>query len=149
MKYTIIKTREQYNLYCKNLETLLCENTTNIDTEEEAELLTFLIEKWDAEHNTFNKVDPIKLLKYIMEENSLKESDLATVLQVSKHVVTEILSYKKGLSKEIIIKLAAHFKLSQEAFNKPYKLISPLNVHLRNASVMNTIKHIDLSISDS
>jgi len=34
------------------------------------------------------------------------------------------------------------FKLSQEAFNRPYKLIVPENAHLRNASVMNTTKRM-------
>jgi HTH-type transcriptional regulator / antitoxin HigA len=52
------------------------------------------------------------------------------------------LNYKKGLSKEVIRTLAAHFKLSQEAFNRPYKLRSPLNSHLKNASVMNTTKEL-------
>jgi hypothetical protein len=37
---------------------------------------------------------------------------------------------------------AAHFKVSQEAFNRPYKLVAPINAHLKNASVMNTKKKI-------
>jgi HTH-type transcriptional regulator/antitoxin HigA len=32
--------------------------------------------------------------------------------------------------------------MSQEAFNKPYKLISPINTHLKDASVMNTPKQL-------
>jgi HTH-type transcriptional regulator/antitoxin HigA len=124
---------------------LLINDKISKQTEDEAELLTLLIEKWDAEHNTFKDVDPVQLLKYLMEEHSLKSTDLVNILQVSKSLVSEILNYKKGLSKEVIRKLAAYFKLSQEAFNKPYKLHSPLNAHLRNASVMNTTKTIDIS----
>ena len=53
-----------------------------------------------------------------------------------------MLNYKKGLSKQVIRKLADHFKVRQEAFNRPYKLVSPVNTHLRNASVMNTTKEL-------
>ena len=142
LQYKIIKNRKQYDEYCKKLEQLLDSSTQNKQAEEEMELLTFLIEKWDAEHNTFSDVDPISLLKYLMTEHKLRSKDLADLLDISKSLVSEILSYKKGLSKEIIRKLSAHFKLTQEAFNKPYKLITPLNAHLRNASVMNTTKQI-------
>jgi HTH-type transcriptional regulator / antitoxin HigA len=142
LKYKIIKTRKEYDKYCKILEQLLDHNPGSKQDEEEAELLTFLIEKWDNEHNTFTEVDPISLLKYLMAEHRMKPKDLVVILEVSKSLVSEILSYKKGLSKDIIRKLAGHFKLTQEAFNKPYKLVTPLNTHLRNASVMNTTKQI-------
>lgn len=143
LKYKIIKTRKQYDEYCNNLEALLGKPLKNKHAEEEAELLTFLIEKWDAEHTTFSDIDPIALLKYLMTEHNLKAKDLVNILGISKGLVSEILSYKKGLSKDIIRKLAGHFKMSQEAFNRPYKLISALNVHLRNASVMNTTKNVE------
>ena len=67
---------------------------------------------------------------------------MAELLSVSKGLVSDILNYKKGLSKEIIRILAEQFKVAQEAFNRPYKLISPLNSHLKNASVMNTPKDL-------
>ena len=142
LKYKIVKNRRQYDEYCKILERLLDSNANSKQSEDEIELLTFLIEKWDQEHNTFSEVDPVSLIKYLMAENKLKSKDLVTILGISKSLVSEILNYKKGLSKEIIRKLSGHFKLTQEAFNKPYKLITPLNTHLKNASVMNTTKQI-------
>ncbi len=142
LKYKIIKDRRQYDEYCKTLEMLLEDNQQSSNNEEEVDLLTFLIEKWDEEHNTFTEVDPVSLLKYLMVENKLKPKDLVAILGVSKSLVSEILGYKKGLSKEIIRRLSSHFKLAQEVFNKPYKLITPLNTHLRNAGVMNTTKRI-------
>jgi HTH-type transcriptional regulator/antitoxin HigA len=75
-----------------------------------------------------------------MAEHQLKSKELADLLGVGKSFISEILSYKKGFSKENIWKLARHFKVKQELFNRPYKLISPANSHLRNASVMNTLK---------
>jgi HTH-type transcriptional regulator / antitoxin HigA len=142
LKYKIIKTEEQYNDYCVVLENLLAKNDPFVT--DDIELLTYLIEKWDNEHNTFDELNPIELLHELMHENNLKAKDLVDILKVSKGLISDILNYKKGLSKEIIRLLAIHFKVSQEAFNRPYKLKNAANSHLRNASVMNTTKKIEL-----
>ena len=141
IKYTIIKNREQYNSYCDQLETLL--NLENDEAlQDEIDLLTLLIEKYDEEHNTFKETDPITLLRSFMKDHRLKPQDMTGILGISKGYVSDILNYKKGLSKQVIRKLADHFKVRQEAFNRPYKLVSPVNTHLRNASVMNTTKEL-------
>jgi HTH-type transcriptional regulator/antitoxin HigA len=72
----------------------------------------------------------------------MKSKDLVDLLGISKGYVSEILNYKKGLSKEIIRKLANRFKMSQEAFNRPYKLKVAVNNRFRHASVKNTKKKV-------
>jgi HTH-type transcriptional regulator/antitoxin HigA len=144
LKYKIIKSKIQYKEYCKKLEELVMSSQTK-SIKEEVELLTFLIEKYDEEHNTFEELDPIQLIHSLMEDHQLKAKDLVEILGVGKGMISDILHYKKGLSKEIIRILASHFKLSQEAFNRPYKLKSEYNIHLRNASVMNTPKELVLA----
>lgn len=140
LKYTIIKSQEQYKNYCEFLEVLVSKDKDEV--QDEIELLTLLIEKWDNEHNSFNDSSPIDLLKALMEEHDLKPKDLATILDLSKGTISKILNYHKGLSKETIRKLSDYFKLSQEAFNRPYKLINEVNRHFRNASLMNTKKNM-------
>ena len=142
LKYKLIKTEKQYNTYCAELERLLQNGAKNKSVKEELELLCLLIEKWDSEHNTFEKLDPVELLKSLMALNGLKAKDLVEELSISKGLVSDILNYKKGLSKETIRKLALYFKVSQEAFNRPYKIISPLNSHLKNEGIMNTPKNL-------
>jgi len=147
LKYTIIRNRAQYNEYCQILETLVessstVRQTVNKSVLEEIDLLTLLIEKWDEEHNSFNELDPIRLLRSFMNDHNMKAKDLVDLLEVSKGYVSDILNYKKGLSKVVIRKLSKHFKVSQEAFNRPYKLVSPVNSRLRNASIMNTKKEM-------
>ncbi len=126
LKYTVIKNEEQYDKYCKELRELLIQNkkVRNTDIEDQIDLLTLLIENWDEQHNTLGDLDPVQLLKSLMKENNLKSKDLIEILKVSKGMVSSILNYRRGLSKENIRLLSAHFKLSQEAFNRPYKLIS-------------------------
>ena len=137
LKYKVIKTEEQYWQYC-NLVEKLVDKETNDQQEDEIELLTFLIEKWDEDHQLSQQSDPVTLLKYLMEENNMKPKDLAALLAVNKSVVSEILNYKKGFSKEIIRKLAERFKVKQEAFNRIYPLIlSDKTKSLKKLSVEN------------
>jgi len=142
LKYKVIKTDNQYQEYCATLEKLLNTEISN-SNQDEVELLTLLIEKWDHEHNSFEDANPIELLKSLMSEHKLKSKDLVEILGVSKGLVSDILNYKKGLSKEIIRTLSSYFSVNQEAFNRSYKLKSPINAHLRNASVMNSPKLLE------
>ena len=145
LKYTIIKTEEQYANYCDILEKLLQKDDSSFV--DEIELLTLLIEKWDNENSSFSDLNPVELLKSLMQENNLKAADLTQILQLSKGTVSKILNYRKGLSKETIRKLAEHFNVSQEAFNRPYKLKNEVNRQFRNASLMNTEKDLGASLA--
>jgi len=145
LKYTVIKNQKQYDEYCDILEELI--STDDDKFSDEIELLTILIEKWDSEHNAFEDVDPIELLKSLMESNSLKAKDLVEVLDLSKGTISKILSYQKGLSKETIRKLSNYFNISQEAFNRPYKLVNEVNKRFRNASLMNTRKKLNKELA--
>lgn len=138
LKYKVIKNEEQYRVYCNILEELIINRSKSID--DEIELLTLLIEKWDNEHNTFGDSSPVELLKALMAEHNLKAKDLSEILDLSKGTISKILNYHKGLSKDTIRKLSAYFGLSQEAFNRPYKLKQKVNRRLRNANRLNTIE---------
>jgi len=120
LKFKVIKSRKQYDEYCASLERLVFSDS--IKNQDEIELLNLLIEKWDRENNSMNDLSPIELLKSMMEENNLRSKDLVDILSLSKGTVSKILNYQKGLSKETIRKLALFFSLSQESFNRPYKL---------------------------
>ena len=120
--YKVIKTSRQYYQYCEILAGLAVIKTKSQDQKDAMELLTLLIEKWDNDHNTFPEASPIELLRHLMEVNKLKSTDMAAILGVSKSLFSDILNYRRGLSKEVIRKLADYFKVRQEAFNRPYNL---------------------------
>ena len=140
LKYKIIKSRKQYNAYCKILEELVFSDRKADN--DEIELLTLLIEKYDDEHYPLPDIDPIELLKSLMADHKLRAKDLTEILGLTKGTVSKILNYQKGLSKETIRRLSDRFKLSQEAFNRPYKLKDPVNRKYKNAALMNTRKRI-------
>jgi HTH-type transcriptional regulator/antitoxin HigA len=109
LKYIVIKSDKQYYKYCDILEELVFSD--NIDYLEEIELLTLL-----------------------MEDHRLSAKDLAEIIGLTKGTVSKILNYQKGFSKETIRKLSAHFKLRQEAFNRPYSLVGQAQKDLQKAS---------------
>jgi HTH-type transcriptional regulator/antitoxin HigA len=132
LKYKIIKSDAQYLKYCDKLEELADGKKKSKAITDEIELLNLLIKKYDDEHKTFDDADPIGLLKSLMKDYKMKAVDLATLLTVSEGLVSDMLKYKKGLSKETIRILADRFRLSQEAFNRPYKLKNVVDPKLQN-----------------
>jgi HTH-type transcriptional regulator/antitoxin HigA len=116
---------KQYKEYCNALEELVMAKKKTRDHRDAIDLLTLLIEKWDEEHNSLSEADPVEILGYLMKESGLKAVDLAGELGVSKSLISDILNYRRGISREVIRKLADRFKVSQELFNRPYELNSP------------------------
>ncbi len=146
LKYKVITSKSQYKEYCNVLEDLVFSGAKDRNTKEEIALLTLLIEKWDAEHLSSTVSDPVQLLRSFIKDHNLKAKDLVDILGISKGYVSDILNYKKGFSKEVIRKLADHFKVSQEAFNRPYKLVAPGNVRVRSVNAGNRKKQRAVSV---
>lgn len=144
LKYTVIKNKTQYRKYCNTLERLVENRANNKSIAAEIDLLTLLIERWDAEHNRFMDMDPVKLIHSFMAEHNMKARDLVKLLKVSKGYVSDILHFKKGLSKEVIRGLSAFFKVSQEAFNRPYKLDTSHKLKSKNKRASTTRKSLVL-----
>jgi HTH-type transcriptional regulator/antitoxin HigA len=142
LKYKIVTTEKQYDKYCKTLEALVFLPKKTKSIKEEIDLLTLLVEKYDEEHYPFELADPIVLLKSLMKDHKMKAVDLARLLEVSEGLVSDMLNYKKGLSKDTVRILSEKFKLNQEAFNRIYELKVPANAKFKNPKMMNTRKKL-------
>jgi HTH-type transcriptional regulator/antitoxin HigA len=105
LKYKIIASKSQYKEYCNQLEQLIAVKPQDRNTKDEIALLTLLIEKWDAEHSSFTALNPIQLLQSFIKDHKIKAKDLVSILGISKGYVSDILNYKKGLSKEVITQI--------------------------------------------
>ncbi|CAN5756858.1 hypothetical protein BH20ACI4_BH20ACI4_23620 [soil metagenome] len=79
------------------------------------ELLAVLIEDYEDEHYPIPDLPPNEFLKYLMEENSLKQSDLLHIFG-SSGIASEVVNGKRAISKTQAKKLAEHFKVSAELF---------------------------------
>jgi HTH-type transcriptional regulator/antitoxin HigA len=120
LKYKIIKSRTQYNTYCDLFEDLVSIKQKSREIREEIELLALLILKYEEEK--LEDSDPIQVLHSLMENREMKAKDLVEILNLSKGLISDILNYRKSLSKNVIRILAEHFQISQDRFNRPYKL---------------------------
>jgi len=142
LKYKVITSDKQYDKYCKTLEDLVFSSPKTKANKEEIALLTLLIEKYDEENSTFKLSDPITLLRSLMKDHKMKAVDVANLLDVSEGLVSDMLNYKKGLSKDTIRILSERFALNQEAFNRPYALHVPVSPKCKDAKMMNYRKKL-------
>ena len=121
LKYTVIKSEEQYYEYCNLLEEIDFSDEAD-EREDEIELLALLIRTWDNEHRLAKEMDPVELIKSLKQDHDLSQNDLAEIAGVGKSYISEILNYKKRMSKMVIRNLAEHFKIQQSALNQDYRL---------------------------
>jgi HTH-type transcriptional regulator/antitoxin HigA len=125
LQYTLIKSEKQYFKYCDEVEALLELKKRTKDQEDTLDLLTLLIEKYDDDHDTSEDILPVELIKYMMQNHKMKPVDLARLLGVSKSLMSDVLNYRRAISKVMVRKLAERFGMRQEAFNRPYWLKVP------------------------
>ena len=79
------------------------------------DLLELLIEDYDnktiSEIGNHTDMEPVELLKSLMSEHNLTKSELARKVGVSRQLITEIVNYKRNISKRMVMKLADFFKM--------------------------------------
>jgi HTH-type transcriptional regulator/antitoxin HigA len=89
----------------------------NLSPEEDKllDLLSNLVEEYEDEHYLFPEVPRNEILKFLIEENSLKQKDLVHIFG-SSGIASEVVSGKRSISKTQAKKLAEFFKVSVELF---------------------------------
>jgi len=87
------------------------------DQEDYLEALSVFAEKYEDEHEPIrtDDLDPIELLKSLMQHREMSASDLGRLLG-QRELGQKILTGKRQLSKAHILKLAKHFAVSPAVF---------------------------------
>ena len=123
MKYKKIFNKDQYNKYCDLHEKLGLKDAEKY--KDDLDLLEILIEEYDSRQMTFRKaLNPVELLSSILADEGINNAELARSMGTSRQLISDILRYRRNISKEMVIKLSQHFKMRPEAFSRPYKLKS-------------------------
>ena len=121
MKYKKISNLDQYTKYCNRYEDLVLKDYDKYT--DEIELLEILIEEYDNREKTFTtRMNPVELLTSILEEEQISKAELARAMGTSRQLISDILRYRRNISKEMVSKLSEHFKMRPEAFSRQYKL---------------------------
>ena len=122
MNQTIIKSEKEHEMACQRLEVIF-DSTQEDKTFKEAELLTMLIENYELETEPeFANPDPIEVIKFKMEQNNLRNKDLAKILG-SKSKASEILNKKRSLSLNTIRLINKYLGIPAELLINEYKLV--------------------------
>lgn len=113
----VITTEEENDRILAIIEPLMEKGEDNLSPEEDAllELLARLVHEYEEDVYPIPDATPVELLRYLIEENGLKQRDLAPILGAESRV-SEILSGKRGISKAQAKGLAERFKMTVDAF---------------------------------
>jgi HTH-type transcriptional regulator / antitoxin HigA len=88
-------------------------------SEEEAiELLTLLIERYEAEHYSISTSDPVSVVRFLLEHQNLTQRDLIPEFG-SESAVSMFLSGQRNLTLEQVRRLSSRFHLSSDVFIHP------------------------------
>ena len=96
MKPKIIKTEEEYTEALARVEALMDAKPGSLK-EEELELWSLLVERYEQEHFPVGLPDPVEAIKFRMEQEGLRQKDLAKYFP-GKNRVSEVLNHKRPLS---------------------------------------------------
>lgn len=99
----VLKNEAEYKQALHEAE-LLMDSKPGSTEENQLEVLSVLIEKYEDEHYPIEMPDPISAIKFRMEQQGLKQKDLVPFIG-SQPKVSAVLNGKRELSKEMIRKL--------------------------------------------
>jgi len=115
----LIRNEEQLAAYTKALYQLTAEKRPTAAQVEAIELLTLLIERYEAENYSLPKAAPADVLRFLLSQHGLKQRDLAEDLG-GESVVSEVLSGKRRLNATHIEQLSKRFHVSPAVFFPSY-----------------------------
>jgi len=114
-----IKSEEDYIATLNQIESLM-DAKPNTPQMDELEVLTTLVEAYEAQHYVIDAPDPIEAIKFRMEQEGLKQKDLVSIVG-SKSRVSEILNKKRKLTIEMIRNLHKQLHIPIESLFLDYK----------------------------
>ena len=114
MELKLVKSETQYRAYLAEVERLASDDPP-IGTPEgdRLELLAKLVEDYEKERFRFDRPDPVSAIRFRMEEQGLRQKDLAPILG-GKNRVSEILSHKRPLTLQMVRALSDSLRIPAE-----------------------------------
>jgi len=111
-----IRTKKEYERAVGLLDAILDEigEDEKHPMAELADAIGVFVERYEAEHSPIPAGKPADVLRFLMAENGLRQSDFPEI--GSQGVVSEILSNKRELNTRQIRKLAKRFCVSAAVF---------------------------------
>jgi HTH-type transcriptional regulator/antitoxin HigA len=111
-----LRTKKDYARAVEMLDAILDEigEDEKHPMAELADAISVFIEKYEAEHVSVPSLKPAAVLKFLMSEHDLRQTDLPEI--GSQGVVSEVLTGKRELNTRQIKRLAKRFNVSPAVF---------------------------------
>jgi HTH-type transcriptional regulator/antitoxin HigA len=111
----LIHSDEELAKYTEALFKLTVKSDPTPEEEEAIELLTVLIERYEAERYPVPDAGPIDVLRFLLDRNGLSQRDIAAELG-GESTVSLVLSGKRQLNRDHIAQLSQRFHVSPSVF---------------------------------
>ncbi|OFW03482.1 MAG: DNA-binding protein [Acidobacteria bacterium RIFCSPLOWO2_02_FULL_68_18] len=118
MQIRPIKTKADHRAALKEIERLM-EATRGTPAGDRLEILTTLVDHYEAQHDSVEPPDPIDALRYHMESRGLTRRDLEPLLG-SRARVAEVLNRRRPLTIDMIRRLHEGLGISAEVLIRRY-----------------------------
>ena len=119
MIFKVIKSEKDYHEALAAFEKVFHAKKGTKESDQ-ADILSLLIEVYEQKQYQINTTDPIEAIKYRMEQQNLKQKDLAKYLG-GKDKVSKILNRKRKLTLEMIRNLNEFLNIPLSALVKDYE----------------------------
>ncbi len=124
MKPKVLKTEAEYQAALEHLETLM-DADPGSPQEEELELFSMLVERYEEQHFPIDLPDPVEAILFRMEQQGLTRRDLEAYIG-SQSKVSEVLNRKRPLSLAMIRALRTGLDIPAEVLlQEPGKELKP------------------------
>ena len=113
----LIHSEDELSQYTQTLFDLTAKPDPTPDEEEAIELISLLIDNYETEHYPLPEAEHAEVLRFLLEQNSLSQRDIAPELG-SESTVSLVLSGKRQLNRDHIARLSRRFNVSPAVFFK-------------------------------
>lgn len=108
-----IRTEADYEKALARIE-MLMDAKFNTPEGDELDIMTTLVENYEAKHFVIPVCDPVEAIRFRMEQMGLEAKDLTPIIG-SRSKVSEVLNHKRQLSITMIRNLHAQLNLPYES----------------------------------
>ncbi len=115
-----IRTDKDYEEALQRVEILMDAKEGTIEFDE-LEILSTLIENYEAKHFSIDIPDPIEAIKFRMEQKGLKQKDVAELFG-NKVRVSEVLNKKRRLTLDMVRNLHDNLNIPYDSLLNRYEL---------------------------
>ena len=115
-----IRTDKDYEEALQRVEVLMDAKEGTIEFDE-LEILSTLIENYEAKHFSIDIPDPIEAIKFRMEQEGLKQKDVAELFG-NKVRVSEVLNKKRRLTLDMVRNLHDNLSIPYDSLLNRYEL---------------------------